>query len=560
MHDYFAAEMRLLQEAMQHFAASHPQQSGLLGDPSVERLCEGFAFLSSQIKQQIDADWPEICEQFLMQCWPYLLRPIPALSIVQFTPHLSLHQGISLPKGSQLIAHPIGDEHIACQFQTITPVTIFPLHISGVTSSAIPQGGTTLKISLHCNNNLSLSQLRLQSLKFYLATDLALDLYYLLTSQVIDVQIAFPELPQQIPQILGKQDLIKPCHLSIDEALLPMPKNSYLGFHLLMDYFALTEKYCFIELNNLHAIAWPNLNCQCFDIIINIKESLPAYKPITLEALRLYCAPIINLYQTSSEPIHISPEKNNYPLILHNHQQEGLKLYSLDEIVGIDINNDERYTYMPLHHFNLSSAISHHYQLSRQTLPDASPRLTITGHAHEYLSCSVSVCNGNYPQLYGTPLEVTLVENISVKAHIITPFTPMLTPPEQHDLAWQMMAHLSFNYQVLNDVKALQQLLTCYNWSYLPVMQHRIQALLAISTACQDKIQHGILMRILSIQLIIQENAFFSFIEIYLFGTVLQQFFSIYCQLNNFVQMNITCQPSQRRFLWQPLPGQNPPL
>jgi type VI secretion system protein ImpG len=69
MREYFEAEMRLLHQAAQAFAEAYPEQAGLLNlktlrdrDPHIERLLEGVAYLTGQIRQRIDNDFPDISE------------------------------------------------------------------------------------------------------------------------------------------------------------------------------------------------------------------------------------------------------------------------------------------------------------------------------------------------------------------------------------------------------------------------------------------------------------------------------------------------------------------
>lgn len=560
MDNYFAMEMRLLQDALQQFSSNYPQQSSVLTDPMVARLCEGFAFLTSQLKQQLDDDWPEIAEQLIMQFWPYLLRPIPALSVAQFIlPYNQLQQGMTLPRGTVCHSRPLGESQITCPFKTTTALTLYPLHINHIKNIHIG-ASTALQITLQTGAKILLNHLNLQHLKFYLTTDLAFDLYYMLTSQVIDVHITFPDLTEQRPQHIGGQSIIKPCHLSIEDALLPLPPQSYLGFHVLLDYFALPEKYCFVELSNLQDIVWPEHNCQQFAITIHFKTTFPENKTLDTNALRLYCSPIVNLYHATTEPISVKPTENNYSLIIQYDQDPHYKLYCIDRLTGVDIYNHQQFEYLPFFDMSPSKPYLKTYQLSHYHLKNSPYHLTLNGHGHEFLSCEVTLCDGDYLQQV-THLDFMLPNDISgIKGRTLLPVTPMLTPPKRDQLTWQLLAHVSFNYRIFDDIAYLKQLLTCYNWSQRPTVQQHILALQSIATSSHDHIQQGMLVRILKIQLCIQENSFCNHAEIYLFGSILQHFFSLYCQLNHAVQLHLLCLPSQRLYTWQTQPGQNPPL
>ncbi len=58
---YYDAEMRYLREAGKEFAKTHPDRARMLNldrvgdrDPYVERLYEGFAFLTGRLQQKLD--------------------------------------------------------------------------------------------------------------------------------------------------------------------------------------------------------------------------------------------------------------------------------------------------------------------------------------------------------------------------------------------------------------------------------------------------------------------------------------------------------------------------
>ncbi len=61
---YYQGELSYLREMGRAFAVANPSMAGLLaergGDPDVERLLEGFAFLSAQIRERTENAVPEV--------------------------------------------------------------------------------------------------------------------------------------------------------------------------------------------------------------------------------------------------------------------------------------------------------------------------------------------------------------------------------------------------------------------------------------------------------------------------------------------------------------------
>lgn len=90
---YYEEEMRYLKEAGLEFSKAHPDRAAMLNldrvgtrDPYVERLFEGFAFLTGRIRQKLDDDFPELTEGLVNMLWPHYLRMIPSLTVLELIP------------------------------------------------------------------------------------------------------------------------------------------------------------------------------------------------------------------------------------------------------------------------------------------------------------------------------------------------------------------------------------------------------------------------------------------------------------------------------------------
>ena len=99
---YYQDEMRYLHEAGEAFARAHPDEAALLNvgsvadrDPYVERLFEGFAFLTARIRERLDDELPQYTDGLLNLLWPHLLRPVPAVSVVE-VPVFEIHPSVTL--------------------------------------------------------------------------------------------------------------------------------------------------------------------------------------------------------------------------------------------------------------------------------------------------------------------------------------------------------------------------------------------------------------------------------------------------------------------------------
>src|SRR5512134_3846018 len=87
---YYQDELTYLRELGREFAAAYPAIAPMLaeagGDPDVERLLEGVAFLTGKLRQKIDDELPEVIHSVAALLFPHYVRQVPATSVVEFTP------------------------------------------------------------------------------------------------------------------------------------------------------------------------------------------------------------------------------------------------------------------------------------------------------------------------------------------------------------------------------------------------------------------------------------------------------------------------------------------
>ena len=82
-----------MQEMGNEFAHDFPKVAGRLGmeglecaDPYVERLLEGFAFMTARVQLKIEEEFPKFCQHLLEMVYPDYLAPLPSMTIVNLKP------------------------------------------------------------------------------------------------------------------------------------------------------------------------------------------------------------------------------------------------------------------------------------------------------------------------------------------------------------------------------------------------------------------------------------------------------------------------------------------
>src|SRR5438128_1904377 len=135
---YYERELRYLREVGAEFARDFPKIAGRLAleeftcaDPYVERLLEGFAFLSARVNLKLDAEFPRLTQSLLQTIYPQYLSPTPSMCVVQFEPEMgdpSLAEGFHVPREATSIRSLLGrGERTSCEYRTAHDVKLYPV-------------------------------------------------------------------------------------------------------------------------------------------------------------------------------------------------------------------------------------------------------------------------------------------------------------------------------------------------------------------------------------------------------------------------------------------------
>src|SRR3954471_6951987 len=137
---YYQDELIYLRQMGAEYARAYPETARFLAegsaDPDVERMLEGFAFISGRLRQKLDDELPELTHSLIETFWPHYLRPIPSMTIVQFQaarPNDKEHRQV--PRGTALDSAPVDDTR--CRFHTAYDIAIAPLQIVAVTLRSV---------------------------------------------------------------------------------------------------------------------------------------------------------------------------------------------------------------------------------------------------------------------------------------------------------------------------------------------------------------------------------------------------------------------------------------
>jgi type VI secretion system protein ImpG len=613
--ELYNQELQHVRESAAEFAKEYPKIAGRLtlsgldcADPYVERLLEGFAYLTARVQLKLDAEYPTFTHNLLEIAYPHYLAPTPSMTVVQMhadTDEGSLSSGFTLPRDSVLRATLGRDSQTSCEYRTAHPVTLWPLKVSqaeyfgnpaavlGRLAASEPKAKAGLRITLRTGAELPFNALSLDSLPFYLSgnDEQPFRLYEQLLGNACAVFARQPgsDWVERLPQ-----DALRACGFDDREAALPVVPQAFQGYRLLQEYFALPQRFLFVEFAGLSR-AVQRCSGQELELIILFERVEQGLESSVGAAQFLpFCTPAINLFPRRVDRIHLSDRVNEHHVIADRTRPMDFEIHSLTGITGHGTGPDQ--SFLPFYAVRDPSRYGRdkaYYTLRREPRVLSSEqrrtgtRSTYVGsetfvslvdsqqapYRHDLRQLGVSaLCTNRDLPLFmnvgGGTTDFTLADSAPVSSVrcVAGPSRPRAS--HAHDnKAWRLISQLSLNYLSLSEqgqgAAALRELLRLYGDSHDPALQLQIEGLREVSSKpCTRRLPMPgpiVFGRGLEITLEFDENAFRG-TGVFLLGAVFERFLTRYVSINSFTETVIRTTERGEIMRWKAKPGRRPTL
>ena len=557
---YYQDELAYLREMGRDFARIYPEAAHFVGeasqDPDVERLLEGFAFLTARIRQKLEDEVPELTHTLVETFFPHYLRPIPSFTVIQFEALPQAAREVrQIPPGIEIDSAPV--DGTACRFRTAYGVQLQPLILENV--SLRTEAPPHLRLRLRLPEGMDLGKLGLSTLRLHLAGDASVSraLYLCLTRYVKRITaVSAGTGAGQAPLVLAKGS-VRPVGFGAEASLFPTSNSSFSGFRLLTEYFCFPTKFMFVDVVGLEALAGLG-KVQSFDLTFEFTRLPEAMPPVSTANLMLHCTPAANLFKHEGDPIRLNLERVEYKVKPAGRNPEHFEIYSFDKVSAPLKGTAKVRDYLPLFRFSRMPGEKSGYYRHRRAISlngegsDVFINPLQAGSQEEAaqvdtLSLELTCTNRQLPgQLKAGDISVATSSSPNyARFRNITRPLPSIPPPLTGDLHWKLISHLAVNYMSLISVDAVRAVLGLYHFrarvdrqaeQSLKLLQEGIKK---VTSSPITRMLEGCPVRGVSMDLECEEDNFGGEGELFFFGSVFNEFLSHYVSLNSFCRLSI---------------------
>lgn len=591
--ELYNQELRHVRETAAEFAAAYPKvarrlalDSGEVEDPYVERMLEGFAFLSGRVQSKIEAQFPRFTQHLLNIVYPHFGKPTPSVAIAQFVPSPiagNLASGYKVGRHARMRANISSGEQTACEFLTAHDVEVWPLevaeahylpHLADIPAHPEIRGRAEggLRIVLKTTHGIPARSLDVDRLDFHFASpdDVAFRLFDLCIGHCHQVVLCDPARRDHHVMVVGAEQ-VEPLGFRDEESLLPFSARSFGGYRLLMEYFICPWRYLFVRLNGLREFMH-GLSGGELEINILFSRADPGLTgAVKASDLALFCTPVVNLFERRFDRIGVSPELSEFHVVVDRQRPSDYEVFDIPEVEGYDHEQRELHSFRPFyqtHEQGMGPKSAAYFSFHREARVLSSVERSHgvrTGYAGSevYLSLvdrdfapfhvslaqlggSAWVTNRDLPMVMpiGRGSDFTLLDSVPIGAiRCLRGPTKPIAAVTGGAINWRLISHLSVNFLALDDladggaVIALRELLNLYAERGDGAYRGQVDSLQGVSTKqVVQRVPHEgpiIFGRGVEISVKLDEAAFAG-ASPFMLGMVLERFFARHVALNTF--------------------------
>jgi len=591
---YYEEELQFMREMGSEFASAFPKIAGRLGletlecaDPYVERLLEGFSFLSARTRLKLDSQFPRFTGNLLETVYPHYMAPTPSMAVVQFQPdpaEAALATGVPVPRGTVLRSRLGKGEQTACEFRTAHDFHLWPLQIieaeyfsrdvASLDLPKIPDIRAGIRLRLQTTAGLAFNQLTLDRFPVFIRGNgnLPMHLYEQLLANPVSLVVRPPKKPVAWQEVIDYSN-IRPVGFDDQESLLPPVMRSFEGYRLIQEYMAFPNRFMFVEFAGLSRAIQRCTSDQLDLLILLNRNDEVLENRVSANQFSLFCTPAINLFPKRADRVLLDPRHHEHQVIPDRTRPDDFEIHSVTSVRGYGDAVANEQEFLPFYGMTDRGDAKAFYSIRRmprvlsERQKEQGTRSNYTGsevylslvdpveapYRHDLKQLGVQTLCTNRDLPMHMPIgqlnsDFTLEASLPVQAIrcVSGPSKPRASPVHvAAELGWRLISHLSLNYLSLtNDdpkqgAAAIREMLGLYDVVSDPVTRKQIAGVHSIaSVPIVRRVPHPgpiAFGRGVEVKVTFDESAFEG-TGAFLMGSVLERFFRRYVSLNSFTE------------------------
>ena len=600
LKSYYQNELDYLRNEAHEFAKDHPAiaanlqfNQGKSSDPHIELLLQSFAFLCGRLNYRLNAELPSVSNQLLDNLYPHLLAPIPSMAVVQAQ---VIPDGANFANGYRIARNRLltivgrskANERYTCTARVCYDTDLWPLTISHIASEPTNRHDfltgdldvkAVLKVRIEATGAEPIKSFPIASLRFFIDGEerQSGQIFDLLSNHLRGIAIIGDDA------VLRRQldARIVPQGFEAGQDCLPNQLSQHPCYRILQEYFCFPQKFMFLDLEGLGA----SVNAdRFFDLLLLLDREVDRSLVLSKSLLKLNCTPVINLFPKTTDPIRLDKTRSEYRLEPDALTHRYCEVHSVTKVTAVDsagktrviapyfaldVHADQHHSYRQPHEFWSVRREPSHFQ----SLRGSESYLSFFDLSGDALAPADDAVYAN-----ALCTNRDLMENLSIGNRFelegggAVDGMVLMTKPTRHhlpimkgDKPWMLISQLTLNHLSLSDnpraLASFKNILHLHAGTHSLVNQRQIDSLVGIELRrCIERVGRDAWRGFCvgeEVILTIDEDQFQG-PSLLLFGEVINQFLTLYADVNSFTSLVLKTKKQRDGYLkqWQPILGE----
>ena len=368
----YSDELTHLRERGAEFAREFPKVAARLSmdgvevtDPYVERLLEGFAFLTARIQLKLDAEYPRLVQHLLEAVYPNFLAPVPSMMMVQLVPDATdpnLAHGVRVKRGSTLRSELPRGQNTACEFRTAQEVRLWPIEIVGaqyfshapdLPMASLPSGNRVkggLRLRLCALGGATFRELGIERLPIHLsaAEGIAYRLHELALGACIGSWVR--PAKSDAPGIGWRgANSVEAIGYGDDEALLPATQRGFSGYRLVQEVAAMPQRFLGLTITDLASRLARTEGGEAEIVLLFGRGDAALESLVDANSVALFCTPAINLFSKRLDRIVLTPSSWEHHAVPDRTRPMDFEVHSIESVTGFGTGVVAEQQFLPMY-------------------------------------------------------------------------------------------------------------------------------------------------------------------------------------------------------------------